>query len=212
VVSTTPGNRTTTYGVAVKDTFVYVPSFYDTLWIYSVADPAAPYPIAGAPLGADNRGRDAAMFNDTLVSVGCEHNVVFVNVSDPAHPRVVGSSPSPGRVRRVVCSPPYLYACCGGAGVAIYETTQVAVAEPWQDEVKQARKGASVVRGVLNLEVGSRQNTAFSAELLDVSGRKVLDLHPGANDVRALAPGVYFVREAQAQAQAQAVRKVVKLK
>jgi len=48
--------------------------------------------------------------------------------------------------------------------------------------------------------------------LLDVSGRKVLELHPGANDVRALAPGVYFVREAQAQAQAQAVRKVVKLK
>jgi hypothetical protein len=27
-----------------------------------------------------------------------------------------------------------------------------------------------------------------------------------------LAPGVYFVREAQAQAQAQAVRKVIKLK
>jgi hypothetical protein len=32
--------------------------------------------------------------------------------------------------------------------------------------------------------------------LLDSSGRKVLDLHPGANDVRALAPGVYFVRDA----------------
>jgi hypothetical protein len=37
----------------------------------------------------------------------------------------------------------------------------------------------------------------------------VLDLHLGANDVRALAPGVYFVREVQAQAQAQAVRKIV---
>ena len=47
------------------------------------------------------------------------------------------------------------------------------------------------------------------AALPDVSGRKVLDLHPGANDLRALAPGVYFVREAQAQAQAQAIRKVV---
>jgi len=49
------------------------------------------------------------------------------------------------------------------------------------------------------------------AALLDVSGRGVLDLHPGANDVRALppalAPGVYFVR--MAQAQAQALRKVV---
>jgi hypothetical protein len=64
----------------------------------------------------------------------------------------------------------------------------------------------------MNLEIGSRQNTAYRAELLDVSGRKVLDLHPGANDVRALAPGVYFVREAQARAQAQSVRKVIKLK
>jgi DNA-binding beta-propeller fold protein YncE len=38
-----------------------------------------------------------------------------------------------------------------------------------------------------------------AASMLDISGRKVLDLKPGANDVRALAPGVYFVREAQAQ-------------
>jgi hypothetical protein len=39
----------------------------------------------------------------------------------------------------------------------------------------------------------------------------VLDLHPGANDVSHLAPGVYFVRE-EPQASGskpQAVRKVV---
>jgi hypothetical protein len=29
--------------------------------------------------------------------------------------------------------------------------------------------------------------------LLDATGRKVLDLHPGANDVRALAAGAYYV-------------------
>jgi len=45
-----------------------------------------------------------------------------------------------------------------------------------------------------------RTGTVPKAALLDISGRKVLDLHPGANSVRALAPGVYFVREAQAQA------------
>ena len=39
----------------------------------------------------------------------------------------------------------------------------------------------------------------------DLSGREFLDLKPGANDVRSLAPGVYFVRAAQAQA----MRKVV---
>jgi hypothetical protein len=32
---------------------------------------------------------------------------------------------------------------------------------------------------------------------LEISGRNVLDLHSGANDVRALAPGVYFVRAGQ---------------
>jgi hypothetical protein len=31
-------------------------------------------------------------------------------------------------------------------------------------------------------------------DLFDACGRKVLDLQPGANDVRGLAPGVYFVR------------------
>jgi hypothetical protein len=46
--------------------------------------------------------------------------------------------------------------------------------------------------------------------LLDISGRQVLDLKPGANDVRALAPGVYFVRELSAASpKPQAVRKVV---
>ncbi len=31
--------------------------------------------------------------------------------------------------------------------------------------------------------------------LLDVSGRKVMEPAPGANDVRRLSPGVYFCRQ-----------------
>jgi hypothetical protein len=69
--------------------------------------------------------------------------------------------------------------------------------------------GPTIARGVLNLGVDSRQQAADRAELLDAAGRKVAELHPGANDVSRLSPGVYFVREAQTQAQAQAVRKVV---
>jgi hypothetical protein len=63
---------------------------------------------------------------------------------------------------------------------------------------------ATIVRGLLHMPV-----RPGPSRLLDATGRKVLDLLPGANDVRALAPGVYFMRAAQAQAQAQAVRKVV---
>ena len=66
---------------------------------------------------------------------------------------------------------------------------------------------ATIARDVLVLPVSPRPRVSESPRLLDACGRKVAELHPGANDVHALAPGVYFVREAQAQAQA--VRKIV---
>jgi hypothetical protein len=49
-----------------------------------------------------------------------------------------------------------------------------------------------------------------SRVLLDISGRKVLDLRPGLNDVSRLAPGVCFVRERlAASGERSAVHKVV---
>jgi len=69
---------------------------------------------------------------------------------------------------------------------------------------------ATIIRGVLVLgAVDSRQQTVDRTELLDAAGRKVAELHAGANDVSRLAPGVYFVREAQAQVHTQGVHKVV---
>ena len=65
---------------------------------------------------------------------------------------------------------------------------------------------ATVVRGVLFLPP-SRLSPPSS--LLSIDGRKVLDLHSGANDVSRLSPGVYFVRETQARLRAQATRKVI---
>jgi phosphoribosylformylglycinamidine (FGAM) synthase PurS component len=102
----------------------------------------------------------------------------------------------------------------GTVGGKIYNTYRTwgrvdpnpAVAEVTNPEVRKMNSGATVVRGVMFLAERASSSTSC---LLDVSGRKVLDLQPGANDVRGLAPGVYFVREAQAQAQAQVVRKVV---
>jgi hypothetical protein len=65
----------------------------------------------------------------------------------------------------------------------------------------------TICRGVLFQSNDRRPETGDRAALLDISGREVLVLHSGPNDVRALAPGVYFVHEARAQAQA--VHKVV---
>jgi len=68
----------------------------------------------------------------------------------------------------------------------------------------------TVVRDVLFLprdmtELPGNSDRVPRPSLLDATGRIAMELKPGANDVRALAPGVYFVRDVQAQA----VRKVV---
>jgi hypothetical protein len=67
---------------------------------------------------------------------------------------------------------------------------------------------ATIIRGAL-VRAAVRQNTEYRAELLDAAGRRVMELQAGANEVSGLAPGVYFIRGAQAQAQAQAIRRVV---
>jgi len=56
---------------------------------------------------------------------------------------------------------------------------------------------ATIVCGVLFLNGDSpRTGTVPKTVLLDISGRKVLDLHTGENDVSGLAPGLYFVSQA----------------
>ncbi len=49
----------------------------------------------------------------------------------------------------------------------------------------------TLVRGMLRLPESSRYSTSA---LLNSMGRKVMDLQPGANDIRCLAPGVYFLQ------------------
>jgi len=49
------------------------------------------------------------------------------------------------------------------------------------------------------LRMGDRvQDTGDRGELLDIRGRKIMELTSGANDVSRLASGVYFVREPSA--------------
>ncbi len=83
----------------------------------------------------------------------------------------------------------------GDSGETAYARVCVSLAgieEPGQLPVRQRPVGASMIRSTLS--VGHVRDAA----LLDAAGRRVLGLHPGANDVSELAPGVYFVREAQA--------------
>jgi hypothetical protein len=68
------------------------------------------------------------------------------------------------------------------------------------------RFGPTIVRSVLNLPAA-----AFSLHysLFSLAGQKVMDLHVGANDVRSLAPGVYFVQAAGREQSAVSRQKVI---
>jgi len=72
-------------------------------------------------------------------------------------------------------------------------------------EVAQpGRPMPGIVRGVLEMPEATGRKPQASSVLLDIGGRKVLDLQAGPNDVSRLASGVYFVR-------AESLRRVVKV-
>jgi hypothetical protein len=90
-----------------------------------------------------------------------------------------------------------------GANVALHYYDATAIQETPNAE-RRTLNGPTVVRRALNLQ-SAIYNLQSEIVLLDISGRKVLDLKPGANDVSHLSPGVYFVRDAQVRA----TRKVI---
>jgi hypothetical protein len=70
---------------------------------------------------------------------------------------------------------------------------------------------ATLVRGVLWQKAYGTRQTAYRAELLDATGRTVLEVKAGPNDVSGLAPGIYFVRtqDTEHRTQGAVVRKVI---
>jgi len=92
-------------------------------------------------------------------------------------------------------------------GSYVYAT---GVEEKCRPQTASFRFGPSLVRGVLSLERDCpRTGTVPKTALLDATGRKVADLHPGPNDVSRLAPGVYFVRAVSGKLSTVGCHKVV---
>jgi hypothetical protein len=75
------------------------------------------------------------------------------------------------------------------------------------DERGTLNPGPTIVRGVLRLPASL---FTIHTSLFDMTGRAVMALHPGANDVSKLAPGVYFVLAASGvEREASSVHKVI---
>ncbi|MFO7639157.1 MAG: hypothetical protein R6X14_07705, partial [bacterium] len=85
------------------------------------------------------------------------------------------------------------------SSISVISDTLTGVAEPGRPDTRRTA-GATIVRGVLHLGAGhnpilpGKSGLCPKPALLDISGRKVMELAPGDNDVSRLSPGVYFIR------------------
>jgi hypothetical protein len=78
------------------------------------------------------------------------------------------------------------------------------VEERENSEVRRVKSGATVVRGVLFWGAYGTRHTAYGAGLFDMTGRQVMALRPGPNDVSRMSPGVYFLRVGAGDREAEA--------
>ena len=72
-------------------------------------------------------------------------------------------------------------------------TGNIGIDESSLSQTAYPKPGPTIISDVLNLQ-SVIHNLKSEIALLDITGRKVTDLKPGVNDIRHLAPGVYFLR------------------
>ncbi len=109
------------------------------------------------------------------------------DVANPSLPVKLGACNTPDDAQDVAVSGSYAYVADGSAGLRVIEFYGSGVEEK---EITQNKEPvATVVCQVLKLPDESQ-----SPELFDITGRNVLKLKPGLNDVRGIKPGVYFIK------------------
>jgi hypothetical protein len=217
------------YVVSVFITVGELSDYY--VWSAVSSDGGASWPVRVDILGnvAYNLWGDARLAIDRIGGVHCvfsatqrdtsakEPEIMYVSSIDHG---LTWSAPESisDTIHGVEPMFPDVAADSAGHAYCVWQSTHVYFATDLFNAVAEARPSVSsglrllptIVRGVLEMPL-TGDRLPLPASLLNLAGRRVLDLKPGPNDVSRLAPGVYFVRE-QPQASSskpQAVRKVV---
>ena len=183
-------------GVAVSGHYAYVTDMITRLRVVRVADPSHPVEVwRGDPSGA---GWGVAVAGSHAYVASGTDGLRVISIADPAHPVEAGYYDVTQRfdgANGVTVIGDYAYVAYDWIGLQIFQFYGAGVeGTPHRPTGAAVANAATVVRGVLFIPGDRGRETGDRTELLDVSGRKVLDLHAGANDVSGLAPGVYFCR------------------
>ena len=199
VHSTITGHKAT--GIAIYDSFLYLPYVYDTLYVYSVANPSAPYLLSFVPTGV---WPSDVVIDGSLLFLGTvSGKIETYDISSPAQPRRVASITAPCYVDRLYSAGGYIYAVMYDAGVAIYETTAIGICERFTD----GNQGNCLFRILPNPTKGAiylslPDGNLTRLRVFDATGRCVKNVQapsetqleqPYRLDLSPLSAGVYFV-------------------
>jgi len=139
-------------------------------------------------------------YGDAVSVIDCRGDTLVETVAVGDHPGAIAYA---SMQRRMYIANEY-----GSSLSVIKDTARVGVEETPNAELRTPNAEPTIVRGVLSLP--RFLHSSIPPALIDISGRKVVDLHSGPNDVRSLAPGIYFVRQpSAASGNPSAITKVV---
>ena len=152
-------------------------------------------------LSGDGRVHTALMVDDTARSYdiyyasSSDHGVSWSDI-EPVYEDTILNNWYPDIVADAAGYAYVVWQHGSGDGEIWFSTNApAAIAEELLQPSISAQPSATLIRKVLFMpEATSRKPQA--ASLLDIGGRQVMVLQPGANDVRTLAPGIYFIRQA----------------
>ena len=177
-------------GVTVSGSYAYVAA--GDLCIVDVSNPQTPQEVGRYV--SPNFAVDVRVAGNTAYVADGYSGLRVVDVSNPQQPQELGYYETPGWTNGIDLAGDYVCVTEDPIGLRVFQFYGVGIEEESPKlQAPSSKLGPTIVRGVLNM---GRRLTADGSrqELLDATGRKVMQLRAGPNDVSRLAPGVYFVK------------------
>jgi hypothetical protein len=186
--------------VAVRDTYCYVAHAYESLKVYSVANPSSPRRLTS--VWVPGQAYTVAL-RDSYAGLGCNDFRVF-DIGNPASPVLTGYYATPYRTRSLDFDSLYAYVACYLAGVEVLELLPVGISEPGGKSLRPRQcevwLSPNPARYRMQLSWSGFEEPP-NVQVLDPAGRVVLRRQASSGTDRTLniglgclKPGVYFLR------------------
>jgi hypothetical protein len=193
----------------LRDSFAYLAATFTGLRVVNIARPDSMFEVGcyDTPGSSQNVEVSGAY---AFVADASSGGLRVINVANPRVTYEEGYYLTPGSAMDLSSRDGLVYLASSNGGLQLVEFLAfVGTAEDVRPETRRAAQPATIVRGTIGL-APTPGSSRRDARLLDISGRTVLDLHPGANSVAGLAPGIYFIAERSGDSgQQPTTRKVV---